>query len=237
MRERPHSVTGGRGEPPAHVMLAAYRGNTFAAQDITQPCHGLCVITTQRDSTGDVRVLVWQYQNFFPCSEGMTFDLLDSLDGNVPAVMTWGVLRVDEFGSYPDAPEEVHRLWACAEACFSSGHSLSWEVQQMVKEGFLADHGDWLRCQNQWQEQQQQVFRQCVLEWQSLQALQKVPEPQTSTAVPISRISRKPKVTAPGKISTADLKQQRKGPQGVRKQRHRKKARKVTSATPSPSSC
>lgn len=48
----------------------------------------------------------------------MTFDLLDGDDGNAPAVVSGGVLRIDPSGRMPDAPENIHRLWKQAETTF-----------------------------------------------------------------------------------------------------------------------
>lgn len=106
-----------------------------------------CVILTVRTERGGVEILVWQWRQYFALgkssqkpvhnvqpenllcrlsntssltfpAEGVTFNLLDRMDGNVPAVVSGGVLRVDPSGILPDAPENIHTLWEQAETTF-----------------------------------------------------------------------------------------------------------------------
>lgn len=118
----------------------------------------VCVIVTQISSHNGVVVSVWQRQRGYPLADGMTFNLLDRMDGNVPALVTCGVLRIDETGVMPDAPKHVHQLWQQAEKSWFERSGIFGVVEQ---EGAL---DQCLECQLWWW--------QGTRYWQRLQQLQ-----------------------------------------------------------------
>lgn len=238
-RRRPHELHGLRGEPPAHIMLASYSQRIFNAGDVfvPQPSPGLCVIATQKNGYGNVVLSVWQFQRSFPWTEGMAFDLLDNIDGNIRAVFVCGVLRIDENGSFPHAPHDIQQLWHQAEASyFPRNGYFGEEVQNCLRTMLLSNatqsFGYWR--QNQWQQQQ---------DWQH-QVLQQVPVlQQLPTTVPL----RQPTIPVPQtSVATNPRKRRRTNGRirksvGVRKRRKAEKdesSREESPSTPeSPRSC
>lgn len=145
-----------------HAMLAAYSGNIVMSPPASQPAIGLCVITTQKNCRGNVILSVWQEKLYFSYAEGMKFHLLDCMGGNIPAVMSCGVLHVDECGRYPSAPDEIHQLWDQAQAFFlqQNGYVGGMTPATTLKQS-LSFAGLWFRTQRQLQWQLAQIQQQC----------------------------------------------------------------------------
>lgn len=169
------------GEPPAHTMLAAYNGNMLMSAFVKQPDGGLCVIATQKNNRGQVIVSVWQRGERFRFTEGMVFDLLDQMDGNVPAVMICGVLRIDELGNYPYAPDNIRQLWGEAETCFFQDYGCyGAESPSILRDECLITGAGCLKQRWQWQWAQQQNYQQWTFQQQVQQTQNLLCTTQTS---------------------------------------------------------